>query len=456
MAAANPRPVRGKTRRLAAAKFTPPSWFGWLGVAAMVLLPVVGINAAKGKWFFPLLSLGEWLLLPLGAASLSMGLLTLWKVRERTLLPLWISAIIPALLWMAAVGIATLCNPCTASSGDMFLSWAVHLVFPTMAFLPLLSRPEWRDRLMWGLAAGLALNIAVIAWQWKSAGLPADSLGLLNLGGLLVNQHDYAVFLAVALPLLAAWRGGDADKYRALSILICTFLLPAVALTVCFGLPGLAAAAIGLAICLATWRNIAWIMGIFLCLLIFGYGSASRTETDAARRRLIAASPMGQEAYGKAMRTFLEHPYLGSGPESFGGAEGNGNGARPVDALNPRPWYATLLGGSGLIGLGMWLVLLGELAARALGRYGKRCLWYGGVLGGTIGLAAAGLWVDALPEGVGALVGILIAVSTLEEPAAPPAPRRVRKRKRVNAMDDLKPVAPDAPAPEAPTYEDIP
>lgn len=435
----------GKTRRLAASKFTPPDWFGWLGVAAVFLLPVVRINTADGPWFFPLLSLGEWLLLPLGVVSLSMGLLTLWKVRERTVLPMWISAVLPAVLWLAVMGVAMFSSPYTACSGDMFLSWAVHLVFPTMAFLPLLSRPNWRDRIMWALAAGVALNVGVIAWQATQSGLTPGSEDWLGIGGFLVNQHNFSLAIAVALPLLAAWRGGNTEKYRSLAIVVCTFLLPAMALSVCFGLGGIAAVAAGLAVSLATWRGQAWIMGVFLCLIVFGHGSSARAERETAQRSLVATSfAMSIEEYDNALQSFVEKPYLGTGPETFC----PGDGHAPIDTIKPYPWYATLLGGSGLLGLGMWLVLLAELAARALGRLGGRCLWYGGVLGGTAGLAVAGFWVDVLPEGAGALVGLLLAVSMLEEPQPPAEPRPARSRKRrksTNAVVDSssKPGKPD-------------
>lgn len=427
-----------KQKRLTAAKLAPPDWFGWMGVVSMFLLPVVKINFADGPWFFPLLSLGEWLLLPMGAVSLSIGLLTLWKIRERTLLPLWLSAVLPALVWLAAMGVAMLKSGVSSSGGDMILSWAVHLVFPTMAFLPLLARPYWRDRLMWALAGGIILNVGMIFWQSFGTGYAPDNSDRLSLGGFLANQHDYGLMLAIALPLLAAWRGGSIEKHRPLAIMFGTFLLPAVCLAAAWSWMGLVAAAIGLIISWAAWRSTAWILGLFLCLLIFGYGSDARRDLETAQRRLLVASAsMGLNTYGRAADAFLTKPFFGAGPEEFH----PGDGHEPVAAITPAPWYASLLGGSGLAGFCMWLLLLGELAARTFGRYGKLCLWHGGVLGGVAGLAVAGLWTDVLPEGAGALVGLLIAISVLEEPEPQGGSRNtlVRRRKRVvtRTVDDL-------------------
>lgn len=399
----------------------------------MFLLMAVRLRVGGGAWYFPLLSLGEWLLLPLGAASLTMGLLALWKVRERTLLPLWMSAVIPACLWLAAMGLNMLARGATQEGGDQFLSWTVHLVFPTLAFLPLLAQPEWRDRLFWALAAGITLNAALVFLQARASGHVPPDTALLDAGGLLAGQYDYALYAALALPLLAAWRGGETKRHRALATMLCTFLLPALALSACFSLPGLAAAGIGLAVAWAAWRSPAWITGVFICLLLFGYGAEQRRQRDENHRRLVAASAaIGMNQYGRAFAIFAESPYFGEGPEAFAA------GDRPADdgGAAPHPWYAALLGGGGLIGLGLWLALLAELAVRAVGRYGRRCLLSGGVLGATFGLAAVGLWTNALPEGAGALVGLLLAISALEEvdPEAGNHVRRQAQRKRLRRV----------------------
>ncbi len=411
-------PVAG--RRTAGDRGAPPDWFGWLALAAMFLLPLVRVGTSSGVWTFPLLSLGEWLLLPLGAASLTMGLLTRGTLQGKNLLPLWMAAVAPAFLWLLVAGLSMLINGASPAGGDLFLSWVVHLIFPVMAFLPLLVLPIWRDRLMWALAAGLALNAILVFWQARSAGLAPPDAGLLDFGGMLAEQYDYALLLGTAIPLLAAWRGGDLQKSRALAIMFCTFLLPALSLIACFSWAGVAALAVGLAVSWAAWRSPAWIMGIFLCLLVFGYGSDTRSERDSNQRRLLAASlQAGGGNYQKALKTFEARPILGSGPESYL--------AESAGAANPMPWYAALLGGTGLLGLGMWLALLAELAARTLGRDGRRCLLYGGVLGGTAGLAVACLWSPALPEGAGAMVGLLLAFSILEEPERP-SRRSIRAR----------------------------
>ncbi|MCD8349210.1 MAG: hypothetical protein LUC93_01180 [Planctomycetaceae bacterium] len=411
---ASEKRVPGRSQRLTLAKLTPPDWFGWIGVSAMFLLMAVRLETPTGVWFFPLLSLGEWLLLPLGVASLTMGFLSLSRIKEKTLLPLWIAAIVPAVLWLAAIGLAILNSGVSPASGDMFLSWLVHLIFPAMAFLPLLTMRVWRDRLMWALAAGLAVNAVAIFIMGRLSGLGQADTGLLRIGGFLANQHDFGLMAALVLPLIAAWRGGDhLGKNRAFVIMLTTFLLPALVLSACYTWMGLVAASAGLLVAWAAWRSHAWILGIFLGLLIFGYNGENRAAQDADKRSLITASAsMGGPAYTRALNTFGVRPFFGSGPETFC----IGDGHSPTDTYLCSPWYAALLGGSGLVGLGMWMVLLAELAARSMGRFGRRCLWHGGVLGSVAALALAGFWTDGLPEGAGAVVGILLALSILEEP----------------------------------------
>jgi hypothetical protein len=205
--------------------------------------------------------------------------------------------------------------------------------------------------------------------------------------------------------------------------MLCTFLIPALALSACFTWMGLAASAIGILAAWAAWRSHAWILGVFLALLIFGYGDRDKSDRDAARRELVAASAdMDTAAYRRAFDVFRARPFLGSGPDAFLIGDGRDHG----DVILGTPWYAALLGGSGLAGMGMWLALLAELAARTMGRFGKRCIWHGGVLGSAAALGAAGLWTDCLPEGAGALVGVLLALSILEEPEEGGTFRRAR------------------------------
>ncbi len=421
---------QARSQRLAIAKSTPSEWFGWAGVAAMFLLVAVRIPLAKGTFFFPLLSLGEWLLLPLGAASLSMGFLSLSRIKEKTLLPLWLSAIVPAVLWLSAAAASIAINDEGPAGGDLLLAWAVHLVFPSLAFLPLLTMRVWRDRLMWALVAGLIANAAMIYWQGRGViGLP--EMERLALGGFLINQHDYTLFIAVALPVLAAWRGGR--KGNAFAVLLCTFLLPTLALAASHSWAGMAAAAAGLVVAWAAWRNYAWVLGIFMAVVIIGLGGVRTAEREFKQRRLLVASAqMGQDSYQKALNTFQVRPYFGTGPESYVSNADH----ETLDLRRPSPWYATLLGGTGLVGLGMWLVVLGDLAARTMGRVGRRCLWHGGVLGGVLGAGVAGVWTDALPEGAGAMLGFLVALSILEEPDE--TPMGVQKRLSRQARGETK------------------
>lgn len=433
--------VSARSQRLTLAKLTPPDWFGWSGVVAMLLLPTVRINLADGPWFFPLLSLGEWLLMPLGVCSIVMGFLSLTRIREKTLLPLWISAIVPAALWLAAMGLTIANSGFSSVSGDLMVSWSVHLIFPTMVFLPLFPIRIWRNRLMWALAIGLVLNAVMIFWQGRAAGVAPPNNAVLGLGGFFANQHDYGLMLGIALPLLAAWRGGS-EKKNAFVIMVCTFLLPVLTLTACFTASGYIGAIIGLIIAWAAWRSHAWLLGFFLCLAVFGYGSGAREEQDRNQRRVMVNSvSLAQQTYRRALNVFQVRPFMGSGADSFIA----GTGHEPTGSITPTPWYATLLGGSGLLGLGMWLVLLGELAARTMGRFGRRCLWHGGVLGGTVAAGVAGLWTDAMPEGAGAMVGILIALSILEEPEPAPPPKRAGRK---NKSEETSAPAPVAAAPE--------
>ena len=439
--------VPGRSQRLTLAKFNPPDWYGWAGVLAMFLIVAVRIEGGDGAWFFPLLSLGEWLLLPLGVLSLTMGFLSLSRIREKTVLPIWLSAILPALLWLAAVGLSMLSNRVGPAGMDLILSWAVHLIFPSLAFLPLLTIRPWRDRLMWALAAGVIINVVAVFFQGRAQNLALPDPRFMGLGGFLANQHDFGVLLAVSLPLLAAWRGGDGEgPNKSLAVLFTTFLLPALALSACFTLPILLAATIGLLVAWAAWRSQAWILGVFLALLVVGYGAESRLERDGNQRRLLAESAMMcGDNYRKALNTFQVRPFLGSGPEAFI----RGDGRQPVDGIECSPWYATLLGGTGLLGLGMWFVLLAELAARTMGRFGRRCLWHGGVLGGVAAMGALGLWTDCLAEGSGAMAGLLIALSILEEPETASHPFR-RNRKNRGGKNDAHGSDPVRSAPNTP------
>ncbi|MDR1745575.1 MAG: hypothetical protein LBS30_07475 [Planctomycetota bacterium] len=401
----------------------PPDWFGWLAVAALFLLPAARLWSGAGvSRDIPLLSLGEWLLLPLGVASLAMGLLPPGR---------WVAAVAPAVLWLAAACVSMIHNGIGTQGGDILLSWAVRLIFPAPVFLPLLNMPVWRDRLMRALAGGVAVNAVAVFWQARVSGAVPPDTAMLRSGGFLASQHEYGLMLALALPLIVAWRGGErssgAAPNKALATLFCTFLLPVLALSACFGWAGLAASAIGLLAAWAAWREYAWILGIFVCLLLFGYGSEAREGRYRPQRRLLAESAMmGGDSYRRAFEVFQTSPFLGAGPESFAAGAGDEH-ADAVDGARPAPWYASLLGGTGLFGLGMWLALLGELTARATGRRGGRCLWQGGILGGAFALAVAGLWTDALPEGAGALVGVLLAASMLAE-QEPETPSRTASR----------------------------
>lgn len=401
----------------------PPAWYCWLCLAAMLLLFVARLERGGEVWRPPMLSLGEWMLLPLGAASLSMGLLPLGTVRETSFLPPWLAAIVPGVLWMGAAVVVMLSNGVPDADLDLPLSWAVRLFFPAMAFLPLLLRPEWRDRLLWTLAFALALNAVLVAWQVRAAGAAASSQGLLAMGGVLEDQWDYGLSLAAALPLLASWRGGDARTRRALAMLFCMFLLPCLALGMCRTWMGLAAAGAGLVASWASWRGHAWMLGIFVCLLVFGYGGTSQAERDGRQRaQLVRSFSADQTHVRNALDSFTTHPYLGTGMTAGLVEKGSA----------PKSWYATLLKGIGLVGLGMWVVLLGELCGRALGRYGKRCLLSGGVLGCVVGVAVAGLWTNVLTPGAGSLMGLLLAISIIDEPSAAPAVA-ARRRNGVRA-----------------------
>ncbi len=424
---ANKKTPSGRPPSAETGRHAMPDWYGWLGVLAMLLLIVVEVPAGNGVWRFPMLSLGEWLLLPLGMASLSMGLLVLPRVREKNFLPLWLTAIAPAVTWLIAEGLAIVNAGFTSASGDLILSWVVRLIFPVMAFVPLLANARWRDRLMWALTIALSVNVLAVMWRTWTTGLASGNPLRLNVGGLLANQHDFGLMLAVALPLVAAWRGGGGKTARGLAMIYCMFLLPCLSLAACNAWGGVFAAGAGLLVCWTAWRGHAWILGIFLSLLVFGAGSEASRSREHDRRALMAATAeMGSASDRAALEAFVQRPFLGNGPEGF-----TNGGPRAADSPDePKPWYAFLLGGSGLAGLGMWFVILAELAARALGRDGRRDqLRSGGVLGGTIGLAAAGVWTSVLVPGGGAMVGLLLAISMVEDPIAAAGSRRLSRER---------------------------
>lgn len=354
----------------------PPDWFGWAAVLAVFLLPFAKFNPPV----VPFLSVGEAVLLPLAVLAVATGFLQPLRA---------VSAALPALLWLAACAVA-LFNGFDGFDSDLFLGWTVRLVLPSFALLPLLGIPAWRDRILWALAGGVGMSAVVVFWQARLSGLVPPDRALLDCGGLLTGQAEYGVLAALALPLVASWRGGEnLGKHKALATLFCTFLLPVVALSACFDAAGLFASAIGLAVAWAAWRRHAWILGVFLLLLVFGHGAADKAEQERAARQLIVQSAMPDRAvYADALRAFEAAPFLGSGTVFT---------ASPLTA----PWYAFLLGGTGLIGLGMWLALLGDAAARS----GTL------LLGSVLALAVVGIWTSVPAEGAGTLVGLILALS---------------------------------------------
>jgi Lipid A core - O-antigen ligase and related enzymes len=416
----------------------PPAWFAWLAVAAMFLLPFPALSGMLGgEWLASHLSPGEWLLLPLGVLSITMGILTLSKIPERTLLPLWIAAFLPGALWLLGICLSIVKNGIGATGGDLLLAWLVRLVFPTLAFLPLLSIGKWRDRLFWALAAGVVVNVAAIFVQLsQSPGGRFDAYDFAQ-AGFFESQHDYGLYLALALPLIAGWRGGGIRKGRALAMTFCMFLLPALALSVLVSGGLLLAALAGLTAAWAVWRGHAWILGIFLCLVIMGYGSDDNKSRDRNQRLLLAAtlSPVNTEgglslrlaSFDAALAVFVDRPFLGIGPDTFFTAFGKDPKRTGADFDAP-PWYAQVLGSAGMIGLGLWFVLVAELFGRAAGRRGKPCIETAGVIGGAVGLIAAGIWTNVLASGPGALVGFMLALSILESGAGEPVQESPRRR----------------------------
>lgn len=411
-----------------------PEWYGWLATAAMFLLPFPALSGRfGGEWLASQLSPGEWLLLPLGVLSLTLGILTLNRIPERTILPLWIAALAPGAFWVAAEALAMYKNGIGQTGGDLLIAWTVRLVFPALAFLPLLADDVWRDRLYWGLTGGLFVNLAYVIGNM----LRAPGAASYFQSGFLYNAHDYGLFLVLALPLLAGWRGGGVKKNQALIMTSCMFLLPAIALSTMFSGGMMLAVAAGLAIVWSVWRGHAWVLGIFLCLLVIGYGAQAKQQRDRSQRVAIAASmsPINDEgglsnrlaAFDYALSTFVERPFLGLGTDAFFDPAGRVGGRQGTSDLDAPPWYATVLGASGLTGLLMWFALVAELIGRAVGRKGRSCANAGGIAGAAIGLAVAGIWTNVLAPGAGALVGFMLAVSILDEPD-PEASSRPRRR----------------------------
>jgi O-antigen ligase len=435
----------------------PPSWHAWAATAAAFLLPFHRLDAFGASLADLHLTPGEWLLLPLAILSASMGLLRGMTKPGRGL-PDWLFAILPALFWILAMLPGMARNGFGAHGSDLALAWIVRLVLPAPVFLPLLADRERRDRLFMALSAGVLANVLMATRQLITA-RPDGGAAAAGVYGFLDSPNAYGLLLALFLPLLADWRGGERGTGVAVFTLLCTFLVPAMALMSVLSGGLLFAAFAGLLVVWTMWRSYAWIVGVFVCLLVFGYGAESRRRRDRERRETLTAAVLPTLAYGgpafyaseyeRALDAFVARPFFGEGV----GTRHTADTDRPVNLSgdgNAPPWYAALLRGSGLAGIGLWLALLAELLARAAGR-GGTCAFAPGILGGVAALAAAGLWANALPPGAGAFVGLLLAFSVVREAGGaspPPARRRVAPPRRRGAGSEKPTPGADSPGGE--------
>ncbi|MDR1613582.1 MAG: hypothetical protein LBT97_12495 [Planctomycetota bacterium] len=419
-----------------------PAWYGIATLTAAAMLPIARLDLFGFSSADIFLTPGEWLLPPLGVFALVMGFFP-HRPGPESVVPQWLAAIVPAALWLAAMLLGVFKNGAGANDHDLLAAWTARLVFPALAFLPLLAERTWRDRLFLALAAGVVANVFMATWQLYAARSGDGGSALRGVSGFLGSSEAYGLLLALFLPLLADWRGGERGSGNAIFMLLCMFLIPALSLASILSGGLLFSAFLGLLVAWAMWRGYAWIMGAFVCLLVFGYGGDARSNRDRERRRAITQSA-GSTAfdgershlsaeYDRALAAFADKPFFGDGLGPYHRRETPRSGLTAV-ARASSPWYASLLGGSGIVGLGMWLALLAELVARAAGR-GGGLLFGPGALGATVALLSAGVWTNVLAPGPGALVGVLLAFSALRDDrsigaAASPAGTKTRNRAR--------------------------
>ncbi|MDR3211357.1 MAG: hypothetical protein LBU79_05515 [Planctomycetota bacterium] len=365
-----------------------PVWYGWGSLGVFFLL----FQPDPLEYFslsFPL-SFASGLLCILALLSLLPFILPGHFLLSR--LEKGLVATLPVLILLAVILLVSL-----AKGGDGLgfpPVWLVNILLPSLVLIPILYNTYWRRRLYYTLAAtaGLDLLLAVFASIYPAVG-----------AGFTSGRPGIAVVLL--LPLLAGWHGRGDNLLK----LATLFLLPCLAFASLAAGPLAIVLALGLAVAWLSWRREAWLLGVFICLVVFGRGTEPTPERAGEERVVLASNldPMEGDAtpgptlasYRLALDVLASHPLLGERQDSAS-----------VATLTP-PWYAWLALKGGLPALLMWLVVLAELLARAGLRRGERLGNPGGLAGSLLALALLGLCYPLTPAGGGLLLGLLLPFS---------------------------------------------
>lgn len=390
--------------------WSPPGWWHWVVLSSIALAPVVDLRTLGIPWpdGWPLFSLG---LIPLLAAG---AFLLAAKEGRAVFSRAWPSAW-PGFVWPLAAlfGMGAL-GSAGAGSAWILASWIVQAPLAAIIFRVLVADERWRDRMAWTLAvAVVAASVAVarLFMVTPAAGDPSV------VGGVLGRMGAFGAFLALSLPLLAAWRGGSEGKSQGWRMMSAMFLLPALALSVCRSGAGLAAAMGGLSVSWMGWRRHSWILGVFLCLLVFGQGNSPErfiARMDGLGGDFLSSSPDGEAR--AALDAWKKSPAFGSGlsVQLPSGMRGGG-------------WLFNLAGDTGWLGVLAMAAMMAELAARSAGRDGKRCLWASGVMGAVVAVCLGCWWIDFSSPGVAMMIGLVLAVSSIDGPRAESADAKAGK-----------------------------
>jgi O-antigen ligase len=311
------------------------------------------------------------------------------------------------------------------------LPLALHLGMAALVVVP------WRDDRdgVWSVAAAMALGGAVLATYVLCQAVGVDAIdwveksgaGVRYQAGSMGNSNFAAAYLGTVLPLL--WPLARRAEVRWMRLAtIALGLELAAALVATKGRGGLLAALVGGGVVLALagptrrldWSRRRWaaVAGL-LVVTLTAIGLLLATTTDVLRTESV---DIRQREWAGAIGVFLDRPLLGRGPDTFllsypphrTAADGAALGLQIAD--KPHDVLLELASGSGLIGLGAFLALVGAILVPGVAAVGRReradRLLPAAFLGTAIGYLAQALFSFDVP-GLASVWWVALAVVVL-------------------------------------------